>query len=166
MTFSGGEPLLHADFILECAPLLSGMSIALQTCGYADERTFLRVLDVCDFVLFDLKLFDDAEHRLYCGVSNAPIKQNYKALVESGRQFVTRIPLIPGVTDTEENLASIASFMQSCGVNYVEVLPYNKLTGSKYASLLRTYAPQFDEAQECNLGYEIFEKHGITAKKM
>ena len=70
------------------------------------------------------------------------------------------------MTDTEENLASIASFMQSCGVNYVEVLPYNKLTGSKYSSLLRTYAPAFDEARACNIGYEIFQSHGITVRKM
>ncbi|MBQ9760639.1 MAG: glycyl-radical enzyme activating protein [Clostridia bacterium] len=166
ITLSGGEPLMHADFICACAPLLGELSVALQTCGYADGEIFARVLEVCDFVLYDLKLADSAAHRKYCGVGNERILQNYRALAKSGKKFVTRIPLIPTVTDTEENLEALAQFISSCGVDYVEVLPYNKLTGSKYRSLRRRYEPNFDEARENNLGYEIFRRYGITAKKM
>ena len=166
ITFSGGEPLLHADFICACVPLLNGLSVALQTCGYADEKTFSRVLDIVDFVLYDLKLADDKQHRAYCGVGNEKILKNYQMLTKSGKKFVTRIPLIPTVTDTEENLEALAQFIFSCGVNYVEVLPYNKLTGSKYSSLLRQYEPNFDESKENYFGYEIFARYGITAKKM
>ena len=166
ITFSGGEPLLHADFICTCVPLLNGLSVALQTCGYADEKTFLHVLDAVDFVLYDLKLADDEKHRAYCGVGNEKILENYQTLVKSGKQFVTRIPLIPDVTDTDENLESLAKFISSCGVKYVEILPYNKLTGSKYSSLLRQYEPNFDETKENNFGYEIFARYGITAKRM
>lgn len=166
VTFSGGEPLVHADFICACAPLLGDLSVALQTSGYADGDTFARVLEVCDFVLYDLKLADGEMHRKYCGVDNAQILENYRTLVKSGKKFVTRIPLIPTVTDTEDNLKSLAQFISSCGVDYVEVLPYNKLTGSKYGSLLRTYTPNFDESRENNLGYDIFAPCGIIAKKM
>lgn len=167
ITFSGGEPLMHADFILATAPLLDReMSVALQTSGYASEEVFRRVLDVCDFVLYDLKLASPALHRTYCGVDNAPILNNYRILASSGKRFITRIPLIPGITDTDENLHALARFISSHGVKDVEVLPYNKLTGSKYSSLLRTYSPSFDEQKECNLGIDIFKRYGITAKKM
>ena len=166
VTFSGGEPLMHTDFIVATAPLLDRMSVALQTSGYASAEDFARVLSVCDYVLYDLKLASDALHRAFCGVGNECIRANYQALVGSGKQFVTRIPLIPGVTDTDENLHALASFIASCGVRYVEVLPYNKLTGSKYASLLRTYTPSFDERRECSLGIDIFAQYGITAQKM
>ena len=166
ITFSGGEPLLYADFILECVPMLDGLSVALQTCGYADEAVFSRVLDVCDYVLFDLKLADAEAHRAYCGVDNAPILRNYRILAKSGKDFVTRIPLIPTLTDTEENLEALAKIISSAGVRYVEVLPYNRLTGSKYASIGRRYEPCFDEGKEIRLGIEIFARYGITAKKM
>ena len=166
VTFSGGEPLVHADFILATAPLLDRMSVALQTSGYADSTTFSRVLEVCDYILFDLKLASDSLHRAFCGVGNERILQNYKILTESGKQFVTRIPLIPTVTDTDENLEGLASIIASHNVRYVEILPYNKLTGSKYGSLLRTYSPDFDEQRECNLGTHIFQRYSITVKKM
>ncbi|MBQ5926473.1 MAG: glycyl-radical enzyme activating protein, partial [Clostridia bacterium] len=130
VTFSGGEPLLYADFIVECAQLLNGVSVALQTSGYAERETFEKALSVCDYVLFDLKVMDEEGHRRYCGVSYRKIKENYRLLAESGKKFVTRVPLIPGVTDTKENLTAIAEFMRENGVGYVEVLPYNKLAGS------------------------------------
>ena len=166
VTFSGGEPLMHADFILATAPLLDRMSVALQTSGYADSTDFSRVLEVCDYVLFDLKLASDALHRFFCGVGNERILQNYKILTESGKQFVTRIPLIPTVTDTDENLEALAAIIASHNVHYAELLPYNKLTGSKYGSLLRTYSPDFDEQRACNLGANIFQRYGITTKQM
>ena len=166
MTFSGGEPLLYADFIVECAQLLNGVSVALQTSGYAERETFEKALSVCDYVLFDLKVMDEEGHRRYCGVSYRKIKENYRLLAESGKKFVTRVPLIPGVTDTKENLTAIAEFMRENGVGYVEVLPYNKLAGSKYASVLRSYQPDFDPEKEINDGEEIFGRYGIQYKKM
>ena len=166
VTFSGGEPLLYADFILECASPLNGLSVAIQTCGYADESVFSRVLGVCDYVLFDLKLASAEAHRRYCGADNARIHSNYRMLAESGKDFVTRIPLIPTVTDTKENLEALAKLISSVGVRYVELLPYNRFTGSKYALIGRRYEPDFDEGRECFFGYEIFDRYEITAKKM
>ena len=164
VTFSGGEPLMQGDFVRACMiRLQKKVSCALQTSGYADEKTFKAVLDVCDYVLYDLKLFDPVLHEKYCGKDNAPILANYRTLVSSGKSFVTRIPLIPGVTDTETNSASLADFMNSLGVDTVELLPYNKFTGSKYASLLRKYEPSFDDKKEPSRRIDIFEKRGIRA---
>lgn len=166
VTFSGGEPLLYADFITECVPLLGGLSTALQTSGYADTGVFERVLSVCDYVLYDLKIMDEEAHRKICGVSNKQILRNYRMLAESGKDFVTRIPLIPGYTDTPDNLSAIASFLRQNGVTYAEVLPYNQLAGAKYSSLLRPYSLVSHEATEEETVRALFAAEGVTVKKM
>ena len=167
VTFSGGEPTVQAEFLRECLSLLRGrVHRAVQTCGYTDEATFSAILADCDYMLYDLKLIDPALHRRYCGTDNALILRNYRSLAASGLPFVTRIPLIPGVTDTAENLSSIAELMRSCGVDYVELLPYNRMAGSKYASVLREYDPQFDTERAVSSREDIFARHAIRVKIM
>ena len=167
VTFSGGEPLAQSAFLCECLTALKGkVHTAVQTCGYTDAATFAKVLSLCDYMLYDLKLIDPALHRRYCGTENARILENYRTLAASGLPFVTRVPLIPGVTDTAENLSALAAFVREQGVDYVELLPYNRMAGSKYAGLLRDFVPGFDEERPVELHPDIFEKNGIRAKKM
>ena len=167
VTFSGGEPLAQAAFLWECLGLLKGrVHTAVQTCGYASSDLFEKTLTLCDYVLYDLKLIDPDLHRRYCGTENVPILQNYRTLAASGVPFVTRIPLIPGVTDTAQNLSAIAALMRECGVDYAELLPYNRMAGSKYAGLLREFAPGFNEDAPVELHTDIFENHGIRVRKM
>lgn len=167
VTFSGGEPLLQYDFIEECVKNLNGLSVAIQTSGYADEKIFKRALSICDYILYDLKLFDNEQHIKHCCANNERILRNYEILAKSKKPFVTRIPLVPGVTDTEENLKAIARFMYENNVNYVEVLPYNRLAGSKYYALLRKDVPIFDGATiDENRLRAIFQQQGIKLVKM
>lgn len=164
VTFSGGEALAQPGFLSECLAGLRGkLHRALQTCGFASPDVFALILSDCDYVLYDLKLIDPFLHQTYCGTDNARILENYRALVRSGKEFITRIPLIPTVTDTEENLGGIARLMCECGVSCVELLPYHRLTGSKYAMTGRTYSPPFDETQKPRTHQEIFEFYGIEA---
>ena len=165
VTFSGGEPLVQADFVKACMRLLKGKTNrALQTCGHCKPEIFSNVLRECDFVLYDLKLIDDEMHRRYTGVSNAWILANYRTLAASGVPFVTRIPLIPTVNDTEGNTRLTAGLMQSCGVKYLEILPYNKMAGGKYLMLGRKYEPGFDGSVEPAVRREIFSEYGIEVK--
>lgn len=165
VTFSGGEPLCQAEFVVECMRLLCGKTNrALQTCGYASDKVFCRVLDECDYVLYDLKLIDNEKHRYYTGVPNELILDNYRTLVKSGKKFSTRIPLIPTINDTEENITATAEFLQSLGVDYVELLPYNKMAGSKYCMLGRTYMPEFDESLEPRTQAGIFDRYKIASR--
>ena len=165
VTFSGGEPLCHANFVKRCMELLRGKTNrALQTSGYASADTFGSVLAECDYVLFDLKLMDEEKHRRYTGVSNRLILDNYRTLAKSGVTFCTRIPLIPTVNDTEENLEETARFMASLDVHYVELLPYNKMAGAKYAMLGRSYAVDFDESTAPNPRGALFNRYGIEIK--
>ena len=165
VTFSGGEPLAQSDFLIECLQALSGkVNRAVQTSGFASEKVFSSVLRHCDYVLYDLKLIDDDLHQKHVGVSNKTILKNYNTLANSGVDFITRVPLIPTVTDTVENLTRIAELMIQNNVRKVELLPYNKMAGGKYRLVGKNYSPSFDENVEPNPRIEIFEKHGIAVK--
>lgn len=163
ITFSGGEPLAQTDFIVDCVKRLNNLSVALQTSGYASKQTFLKALSVCDYVLYDLKIIDENLHKKYCGASNDRILENYKLLARSSVAFVTRVPLIPDITDTEENLSDIAKFMKENGVNYVELLPYNLMVGSKYGSLMRDYPLKNGKTTNNPSAAKIFQRYGIDA---
>ncbi len=164
VTFSGGEPLSHPEFLQDCLQRLCGhLHRAIQTCGYADSDVFRAVLSHTDYVLYDLKLLEDAAHRHFTGVSNAVILENFRILCQSGVPFVVRTPLIPGVTDTEQNLAAIAALLKENGVGRIELLPYHTAAGGKYASLGRVFQPAFDESVAPNPRLELFKKNGIAA---
>ncbi len=138
ITFSGGEPLMQADFVCEVAGTLKkeGIHTAVQTSGYADGKTFKKVVDCMDYVMMDIKLADRELHKKYTGVYNDLILKNFEYLKQSGKEYIVRVPLIPNITDTTENLRSIA---QIAGDSKVELLRYNKLAGAKYQSLGMEY---------------------------
>lgn len=139
VTLSGGEPLLQAEFSLSLLTALEGrVHRALETSGYAPEDTFLRVAEACDFVYMDLKLFDPEAHRRMTGVDNTVILENARRLREMGIPHTFRIPLIPGITDTEENLRGLSSV---AGDSPVELLPCNPLAPAKYGSVGRVFSP-------------------------
>lgn len=149
ITLSGGEPLYQPEFTAQILESLSGMHRAIQTSGYASERVFRWVLEHTDYVMMDLKLADARQHLQYTGVENAPILRNLKILQESGKPHLLRTPLIPGITDTEENLSAIA---QLAGDSPVELLTYNPFAPAKYAQLGRTFPlEQLAEANEVDL---------------
>ena len=165
VTFSGGEPLMQTDFLCECLSALKNrLHTAVQTSGFAKKEDFLRVMALADYFLFDIKLVDNDMHKKYTGVSNETILENFVMLAKSGKDFVVRTPLIPTVTDTEENITAISELLMQNGVGYIELLPYNRMAGGKYAMLGRSYEVDFDEHREPLAHEEIFEKYGIRAK--
>ena len=144
VTFSGGEPLLQVGFVSAAAALLraEGINVAVETCGFSSPEAFERLLKSVDLMIIDLKLIDDGAAREYTGQSSAPILHNFSLLKESGRDFIVRTPLIPGITDTEENLSAIERLIgtgKSADRVKWEKLPYNRLAGAKYPMLGMTY---------------------------
>ena len=155
ITLSGGEPLLQADFCVSLLQELKGkLHTTIETSGYASEKDFMRVISLCDYVIMDLKLIDDAEHKKYTGVSNAQILANAKRLMESDIPHLFRTPLIPGITDTRENLMAISEFI---GNDRIELLPYNELAPAKYAAVHRTYTDKIDASQRNEIDISIFQ---------
>ncbi len=145
VTFSGGEPLMQHAFVAEVLGILAreGVSAAVETSSFANHDVYRKTLEKVDLVMADIKLFDRDAHIRYTGVPNDVIKQNLRWLMdESGKKYILRVPLIPGITDTDENLAAIGEF---AGDSHVELLPYNALAGAKYTSVGKTYTLSADE---------------------
>lgn len=165
ITFSGGEPLLQAEFVAQVIDLLDGVHILLDTSGYGDQQDFRRLVERCDLVYFDLKLIDGVAHRRYTGRENGLILYNLEVLSESGKPFVIRVPLVPGVTDTDENLAAIARIVHGLpGLQRVELLPYNRAAGSKYVAAGLEFKPGYDEARPPNFNTRVFEQVGVRVR--
>jgi pyruvate formate lyase activating enzyme len=162
VTFSGGEPLLQAEFVADVIDLLPGMHILLDTSGYGNKRDFRCLLDRSNLVFFDLKLIDGAAHRHYTGCDNDLILENLQILSSSGRPFVIRVPLVPGVTDSDENLAAIAQMaLRLPGLLQVDLLPYNQAAGSKYQFSGMEFQPDYDETRPLNINTMVFESLGL-----
>ena len=128
--------MMQADFVCDLADNLNGIHKAIQTSGYADEETYKRVISKFDYIMQDIKLIDENEHIKYTGVSNKKILKNIEWLKQSGKEFVFRVPLIPDITDTKENLNAIKELTNGYNVEY---LPYNTMAGVKYKMLGKEY---------------------------
>ena len=136
-TFSGGEPLAQKDFLLALMEELKDYHLCIETSGYAAPEVFRQVVEKLDFVIMDIKLADAAAHKAYTGVSNGRILENFRFLQQSGKPYIIRTPLIPGITDTAENLDAIRALI---GDATWEQLPYNTLAGAKYPMLGMEYS--------------------------
>jgi pyruvate formate lyase activating enzyme len=165
ITFSGGEPLLQTDFLIEVIDLLDEVHILVDTSGYGQIHDFRRLAGRSNMIFFDLKLIDRKAHRHFTGCDNDLILQNLHILSGMGVPFVIRVPMIPGVTDTDQNLTDIANTAKGLsGLLGVELLPYNKVAGSKYYNAGMVFKPEYDESQELNLNTFPFEQVGIKVK--
>jgi pyruvate formate lyase activating enzyme len=141
VTFSGGEPLVQIDFLESILALCKQNSISttIDTCGYSQLESFKRIYKNTDIFLYDFKLLKDELHKKYTGVSNKLIKENLEFLNEVNANVIIRIPLIPNITDTEENLSSIANYLVKLNnIKRIDLLPYNKLAEDKYRRLHQT----------------------------
>lgn len=142
VTFSGGEPLLHPDFIVEIARHYrqKGLNAAVETCGQVPWENIETVQPWVDLFLYDLKCMDSSRHRRFCGCGNEQILSNLRALCQSSRVIV-RIPIIPGFNDAEEDIAAAAAFLKELpgGMEGVHCLPYHNYGRSKYEALGMEY---------------------------
>lgn len=143
VTFSGGECLLQHRFLAGFIPRLRacGVHVALDTSGFAGQDVFAGIAQMCDLVLYDLKLISDGEHRRYTGQSNRPILQNAVILGKMRVPVWVRVPVVPGITDAEENIAGIGSFVKAHLPNAerVDLLGYNDLCRADYEKLGMDY---------------------------
>ncbi len=136
VTFSGGEPLMQAEFLIELLQLCGAEHIhtAVDTSGYADCETLMAVAEHSDLILYDLKMMDSARHEKFTGVPNRLILDNLRQLARQRIELIIRIPLIPGVNDDVQNLDRTGSFLQRLpGAAKVHILAYHDFQMTKYA---------------------------------
>lgn len=165
VTFSGGEPLMQAGFVAAVIDLLDDLHVVLDTSGFGKEKDLRELLPRVDLVYYDLKLIDPAAHKHYTGQDNALILNNLRILAESGTPYMIRVPLVPGVTDTDANLSAIAATVRGlAGLVEVNLLPYNRAAGAKYEAAGLRFQPDYDETQPVNANRLLFELAGIKVR--
>jgi len=171
VTFSGGEPLMHPEFLIEMLKTCGekGLHRAVDTCGFVPEETLLEVARHTDLFLYDLKLMSPGLHKKWIGVDNRRILKNLKALAATGATINIRIPLIKNVNAATEELTKMAELVVSLPGKkpMVNLLPYHDIARGKYQKLHIDYNHQELEEptkDDLEIAVEIFSKYGIETE--
>ena len=172
VTFSGGEPLLQKDFLksLLGACRRRGIHCAVDTAGNVSWNIIAEIVPLADLFLFDIKAIDEDIHRRATGVGNRRILENLKRLSETGCVIWVRIPVIPAVNDSPEEMNAIADFLAPLpNIHWVELLPFHTLGAEKYPSLDREYSARGfipPSREKIASLYAIFEQRGLAVRIM
>ena len=140
VTFSGGECMLQIDFLTEILKNCKekGIHTAVDTAGHVPWEYFQKIMAYTDLFLYDVKTTDNDVHKKYTGVGNFRILDNLSNLLKSGKSVWVRVPVVPDVNDTEEEMERIKKLFEEWGYpEKVEFLPYHAMGEHKYASLGR-----------------------------
>ena len=160
VTFSGGECMLQIDFLAELLKKCkeAGIHTAVDTAGHISYVHFIRILPYTDLFLYDIKLMNCEKHKQYVGVENHLILNNLRKLLHSSANIWIRIPVIPGVNDSAEEMLAIKAFLKDCPQpQKIELLPYHAMGEHKYRAMGKELqhfrAPSVEEIKELQ---EIF----------
>ncbi len=138
VTFSGGECMLRIDFLTEILKKCkeNGIHTAVDTAGHVPYERFEQILPYTDLFLYDIKCFDSEKHMEYTGVGNRLILENLKRLLATDKPIWIRIPIIPTVNDSEEEMQRIKAFLETDqSPQKIELLPYHAMGEHKYAAV-------------------------------
>jgi len=155
VTFSGGEPLWQSGFVAHVAKRMKaeGIHTALDTAGDVGWCRFEEVLPFIDLVLYDIKLMDNTQHRLFTGRDNDLILANARLLAQQNVPMFIRLVMVPGINDSPDEIRARMGFVKELGdiVQQVDILPYHRYGAGKYARLGLDYPlmdlPEHTDAQ-------------------
>ena len=169
VTFSGGEPLMQYAFLLDLLEKCREMGVrtAVDTSCHAPSNEFLGVAGLTDLMLCDLKLPDENEMLKYTGVTGDLALENIRKLAGTGQEFVLRLPLVPGVTDTERNLEAVRDFIESLPVRPpLQLLPYHSTWREKCARIGMEYVSSTEPDSRCDIEavWDYFSSAGIESE--
>jgi len=139
---SGGECMMQYKAVAEIFRLCKeeGIHTALDTCGFCSYESFESVLPYTDLLLYDIKGSYSDVHKKYTGVDNDLIRENLKKLVLTGKEIWIRMPLIPGINDSDEDLNNTAEFIKELNPSlHIDILPYHRFGENKYKMLGKPY---------------------------
>lgn len=144
VTVSGGEPLLQSDFVkaIFTGCRREGIHTCCESTFHVKWEECEKILPFTDLFISDIKHMDSDVHRKYTGVGNERVLENLKRLVKSKKELILRIPVIPGVNDTEDNIKAAADFITEDlegRVRSLQLLSFMRLGVEKYASLNMEY---------------------------
>ena len=169
VTIGGGEPTLQPRFTYALLKICKQNYIhtAVDTCGYTDTQEGFRILAEADLLLFDLKGMDPHVHFKNTDVSNEEILTNLKKLNDLAKPIIVRVPIIPGFTDSEENIGLTVRFLAKLrSVERIDLLSYHEYGRVKYTQLGKEYklvskSPSKKRMDEIKC---IFERSGLKTQ--
>jgi pyruvate formate lyase activating enzyme len=172
VTFSGGEPLMQPAFLRELlkSSAQNGFHTAVDTSGYALLSDFEEILPYTNLFLYDLKMMDALQHERFTTVPNQVILDNFRWLMQQGKQVMVRIPVIAGFNGTDENLMKILEFIApfSGRIMQVDLLPFHRIGMNKYSKLGIPCKMPGEEgkpaSQEMEGFRQMFEMEGFKVK--
>ncbi len=170
VTFSGGEPLMQPEPLLELLKECGkrGIHRAVDTTGFAPTSTLLEIANHVELFLFDIKIIDNALHKQFTGVENTLILKNLERLSEHGAKIQIRIPLLAGINDSDHNMLLTAGFISKLhGIEGVDILPYHHLASNKYQKLGEKYKGEphhTPDTQSLSRVTHIFEECGLLVR--
>ena len=140
VTVSGGDPVIQMDFVVELFRRCKEEKIqtCLESTFYAEWSTIEKVLPYTDIIISDIKHMDTNVHRKHTGRENHLILENLKKLADLNKEIILRIPVIPGVNDSNDNLEKTADFIlneMGGNVRTLQLLSFMRLGEEKYQSL-------------------------------
>ncbi len=150
-TFSGGEPLLQPEFLLECLKLCKekGINTALDTAGVG-FGDYDEILKNCDLVILDVKAVDGEEYKKLVGQDIKFFNQFLEAVQKNGNRLWLRQVIVPGINDDEAHVLKLKKFAKKLkNVEKIELLPYKTIGVHKYQDFKIQYrlegVPDMDE---------------------
>ncbi|MCL2895874.1 glycyl-radical enzyme activating protein [Brenneria tiliae] len=140
VTLSGGEIFCQYELTYELIRLCKGhdINVAIESSCFAEHSRFKKIHDNVDYILVDLKHYDDVKHIKYTGVSLKPIINNIITIKKE--KLILRIPIIPGVNDSLEDAEKYALLLHQLDIQNVTLLPFHQYGKSKYTFLNRDYS--------------------------
>jgi pyruvate formate lyase activating enzyme len=158
VTFSGGEPVLHAPFLhaVLAAARRENIGTAIETCGHVPFAQLRTLIPVTQLFLYDVKHMDSDVHRRWTGLGNELILDNLRGLVAAGASVIVRTPVVPGFNADRRSISEIARFTAGLErVPRLELLPYHNYGEAKYARLDRKYRLHETRAPSLQLMQEL-----------
>ncbi len=138
VTFSGGEPLLQSEFLIEMLKKCkeAGIHTCIDTAGVG-LGDYDEILSLTDLVLYDIKAVGKEEYRKMCSLDISETEKFQDALNRIRPETIIRQVVVPGINDTDEYMQSLLEYIQERlpFVKKVELLPYHKMGEHKYDSL-------------------------------
>ena len=164
--------MLQPEFLLEALKACkeNGYHTAVDTSGYSSPENYRSIIPFTDLFLFDIKHLDEVKHIESTGVSNIGILENFRFILESGKDIMVRIPVVPGFNDDPDYLENLMQFLATSktgSISRINLLPYHKTGSSKYKKFNIPYRmgnvepPAKEKMQKMK---EFFMETGIKVK--
>jgi glycyl-radical enzyme activating protein len=169
VTIGGGEPSLQPGFVRaflrRCRE--NYIHAALDTCGYTTDEEGLGVLEEADLLLFDIKGLDADQHFIDTAVSNQVSLNNLRHLSGMGKPIIIRFPIVPGRTDSEENITGVGRLLSTlAGIQRVDLIAYHEYGTGKYRQLGKEYRLEAERPTEEHMNEikETLENYGLNVQ--